>query len=165
MPRQISSGIAIAAAALVAIILTGCNGNGGPTAPESSSLVLTSATVSVNGQVLNGETLPRGHGEGVAERFEAVLEKDGVRVTGGTVRVQHDSPGGMMMGSPVFHLYDDGTHGDRMPNDGLYCFEDFQGQYGCHTEQASRGSHHYDFAGMDSQGHKSSQMRVTVTIR
>lgn len=165
MPRQLASGIAIAAAALITITLTGCNGNGGPTSPDGSLLVLTRATVSVNGQVLNGETLPQGHGEGVAERFEAVLEKDGVRVAGGTVRVQHDSPGGMMMGPPAFYLYDDGTHGDRMPGDGLYCLEDFQGQYGCHTNQASRGAHHYDFMGMDGQGHKSSQMRVTVTIR
>lgn len=165
MPRQLSPGIAIVAAALAAVILAGCDGNGGPTSPGGSLLVLTRATVSVNGQVLNGETLPLGHGEGVAERFEAVLEKDGARMTGGTVRVQHDNPGGMMMGSPVFHLYDDGTHGDSVPGDGLYCFEDFQGQYGCHTKQAARGSHHYDFMGLDSQGHKSSQMRVTVTIR
>ena len=165
MSKQLPSGIAIVAAALVAVILTGCNGNEGPTSPEGLSFVLAQATVSVNGEVINGETLPQGHGEGAAERFEAVLEKDGARMTGGTVRVQHDSPGGMMMGPPAFYLYDDGTHGDRTPGDGLYCLEDIQGQYGCHTNQASRGSHHYDFMGMDGQGHKSNQMRVTVTIR
>jgi len=165
MPKQLLPGITIAAAALLAFTLTGCNGKEGPTSPEGSSLVLTRASLSVNGQVVNGQTLPRGHGEGGAARFETVLEEDGVRMTGGTVRVQHEVPGGMMMGPAEFHLYDDGTHGDRTPGDGLYCFEDVQGQYGCHTSQAPLGSHHYDFMGTDGQGHKSNQMRVTVTIR
>lgn len=165
MHRQNLPRFAVVTAVLIAVALMGCNGNGGPTSPDGSPLVLTRATVSVNGQVVNGETLPQGHGEGVAERFEAALEKDGVRMAGGSVRVQHASPGGMMMGPPEFRLYDDGTHGDRTPGDGLYCLEDLQGQYGCHTNQAPRGSHHYDFMGTDSQGHRSNQMRVTVTIR
>ncbi len=165
MSKQNLSRFAIAAAALITVTLLGCNGNGGPTSPDGSPLVLTRATVSVNGQVINGEILPQGHGEGGTARFEAVLEKAGVRMAGGTVRVQHGSPGGMMMGPPEFHLYDDGTHGDRTPGDGLYCLEDVQGQYGCHTSQAPRGTHHYDFMGTDGQGHNSNQMRVSVAIR
>ena len=157
--------LCLAAAVLVALSLLACNGDGGPTS-LGSTLVLTRATISVNGQVVNGQTLPRGHGQGGTARFEAVLEQDGVRVTGGSVTVRHDSPGGMMMGnSRDFLLYDDGTHGDHTPGDGLYCYEDFQGEYGCHTNQAAMGQHHYQFHGTDGHGHQSNMMDVSVTIR
>jgi hypothetical protein len=156
---------AMTTATLLAIALSGCNGNGSPTSPDASPLVLTQARISVNGQTLNGRTLAQGHGEGRIALFEADLEHDGVRVTGGSIIVRHTSPGGgMMMGPSELHLYDDGTHGDRNPGDGHYCFEDTQGQYGCHTSQAPRGSHHYDFMGSDGHGRQSNQTRVTVTI-
>jgi hypothetical protein len=64
-----------------------------------------------------------------------------------------------------FQLYDDGTHGDHVPGDGLYCFEDFAAEYGCHGPKAQPGEYHYEFWGEHQQdGHHSNRHRVTVTL-
>ena len=110
-----------------------------PTQPSSSAFVLQSATVSVDGVVVNGTTVARGHGAGA------------------------DGHGSMMNGGRMT-LYDDGTHGDRMPNDGIYCYEDFGGEYGCHGANSPTGRHDYDFFGMDPSGGETNHMLVTVTV-
>jgi hypothetical protein len=74
-----------------------------------------------------------------------------------------DGHGSMMNGGRMT-LYDDGTHGDRMPNDGIYCYEDFGGEYGCHGANAPMGRHDYDFFGMDHSNGETNHMLVTVTV-
>lgn len=154
----------------VALILlaatTRCGGNDGPTEPSSSAITLRSALVKVDGQIVNGQTLPRGHGSGGSTRFEASLLLEERPAAGQVVRVQFDRPtsSGMMNTGGIFALYDDGTHGDTMPGDGIYCYEDVVGQYGCHRDDAAPGEYHYDFWGMHEGMHESNHMRVTVTI-
>lgn len=152
--------------ALVALLATaGCGGSDGPTAPRRSEVAVTNASVMVNGQIVNGQTLPRVHGQGGTTRFEASLMLGGRPAPGQVVRVRFDRPGpGMMNTTGTFSLYDDGTHGDRMPGDGIYCYEDTAGQYGCHSEDAQPGQYHYDFSGMHESMHESNHMQVTVTV-
>ena len=161
--RRTALGAGVALIALVAT--TRCGGDDGPTAPSSSAIALTGASVAVNGQIVNGQTLPRGHGQGGSTRFEASLMLGGRPAPGQVVQVRFDRPGpGMMNTSGMFSLYDDGTHGDRMPGDGIYCYEDMAGQYGCHSEDARPGQYQYDFSGMHEGTHESNHMMVTVTI-
>ena len=170
-PRKPSPNAAIQGllgVALLSVVALGCSGDGdsGPTAPESQEFVLTSATISVQGDVVNGQTLPQGHGEGGSTRFEAEVMSNGMREPGATVWMQYDRPMGMnmMRHTGRLQLYDDGTNGDRVAGDGLYCFEDFEGEYGCHSAEAKMGEYHYEFYGEHNDGHESNHMTVTVTI-
>jgi len=75
----------------------------------------------------------------------------------------------MMGGGPgqnlgYMYLYDDGTHGDPTPGDGIYCYEDTQGQYGFHMANSPMGQYHYEFFGIDHDDHHSNHMQVQVTI-
>ena len=80
--------------------------------------------------------------------------------------LEFERPRGMGMGHHTgrIPLYDDGTHGDRVAGDGLYCFEDFVGDYGCHSDDANSGEYHYEFYGVHHDGHESNHMTVSVTI-
>jgi hypothetical protein len=121
----------------------------------------------VDGQVVNGMTLPPGHGSGASTRFEAMLvDRSGAPMTGSTMTVSFQRPAamGMMGANGTMRLYDDGTHGDRTAGDGDYCYEDFAGDFGCHGEDAAMGQYHYDFWGMDSRGDESNHMVVVVTV-
>ena len=153
---------------LIVVLAVGCSGDGdsGPTAPENQEIVLSTASISVNGSVVNGQTLPQGHGEGGSTRFEAEMMSNGLPSTGATVWMQYDRPMGMgmMRHTGRVELYDDGTHGDRVAGDGLYCLEDFEGEYGCHSKRAEMGEYHYEFYGEHDDGHESNHMTVTVRI-
>jgi len=153
---------------LVSVSTLGCSGSGdsGPTAPESQEFVLSRAVVSVNGDAVNGQTLPQGFGEGGSTRFEAEMMSNGSREPGATVWMQYDRPMGMgmMRHTGRIQLHDDGTHGDRVAGDGLYCLEDFEGRYGCHSASAEMGEYHYEFYGFHDDGHESNHMTVRVNI-
>jgi hypothetical protein len=153
-----------AGVALIALLATThCGESNGPTAPTGAGIALTGASVMVNGQIVNGQAVPRGHGH--STRFEASLMFGSRPAPGEVVQVRFDRPGlGMMPTTGVFSLYDDGTHGDPVPGDGIYCYEDVAGQYGCHTEDARPGRYHYDFSGMHGGMHESNHMMVTVKV-
>lgn len=153
---------------LLSVLPLGCSGDGdsGPTAPENQVFLLSTAAVSVNGTVVNGQTLPQGHGEGGSARFEARVMSNGMPDPRATVWMQYSRPMGMgmMHHTGRTELYDDGTHGDRVAGDGLYCLEDFQGEYGCHSSNSAVGEYHYEFHGVHHDGHESNHMTVTVRI-
>jgi hypothetical protein len=135
---------------------------------QAGELTLTTATVTVNGQVVNGMTIAPSQAQGSHTRFEArLMDTDGPAV-GHTVQVAYQRPQGMMgmMGSAsgVMTLYDDGTHGDERPGDGVYCTEDWDGHYGFHMGSAQMGTYHYDFYGMHDDGHQSNHMEVSVSL-
>jgi hypothetical protein len=170
LTRSIARLIPLGPALLGLVLFAACSGDGGgsPTAPASPQLVLQTATLSVSGQVVNGMTLPQGHGQGVSTRFAATMVNlQGQPMSGQNVQVRYQRPQGMGMMNPsgTMMLYDDGTHGDRVPNDGLYCYEDWAGDYGCHTASSPMGQYHYEFWGQDHGGQHSNHMTVTVTIR
>lgn len=162
-PAGLIAGLALFALVLVAM---SCSKANSPTNPATTDLALSDVILTVDGQVMNGATVHQGHGEGMSTRFQATLWRDAERARGETVRMRYERPGGMgMMGSTgVLTLYDDGTHGDHTPGDGIYCFEDWQERYGCHGTDAPMGNYHYEFWGEDHMGHESNHVMVNVTV-
>lgn len=151
---------------LAAALVVACSH--GPTDPDMPGMMLTQPMISVAGQVMNGQTMPVGHGNGASTLFQAHLRyANGQPMTGGMVRVRYERPRGMMMGNSTgqFMLYDDGTHGDDVAGDGIYCFEDWDGRYGCHGAGFMAGEYCYEFWGEDHDGHQSNHREVTVTLR
>jgi hypothetical protein len=164
---RISRVFAAAFGGLLLVLATACGGsNESPTSPVSTDLVVRSAVVSVNGQSVGGQNLTQGHGDGDSTRFEAQLMAGGVPAPGQVMWLEFDRPRGMGMGHHVgrAQLYDDGSHGDRVAGDGLYCLEDVVGDYGCHSAQAAPGEYHFEFYGLHSDGHETNHLTVTVTI-
>jgi len=138
-----------------------CGGSGGsPTAPEGAHLSLISAAVSVDGTVYNGGTYHTQGTDGRSTRFEARLMLDGVPAPGERMWVGYGH--GMM--NSRFPLFDDGTHGDPVAGDGIYCLEDFDGQYGFHHHNSPHGEYHYDFWGVHHDGSQSNHMDVAVHV-
>jgi len=152
---------------VAASLSSGCNGNRtSPTEPGSAGFSLISAQVVVGGRAVGGQTLPQGHGTGESTRFEAEVTVAGSQASGATVWMQFDRPRGMGMSHHQgrVELYDDGTHGDHVAGDGLYCLEDSIGEYGCGGVDAGPGEYHYEFFGQNRTGHETNHMLVTVTI-
>ncbi|HEX6203458.1 MAG TPA: hypothetical protein VF100_10665 [Thermoanaerobaculia bacterium] len=149
------------AGALPLLLLVACDSSDSPTAPPEAA-VLARAAVSVDGQTYNGGTYHGGGRSGTSTMFEAHLERrDGTPMPGEQVWVEHHKG---MMGGGRFRLYDDGTHGDPIGGDGIYCFEDFAGTHGFHHQHAWHGEHHYDFWGQHDDGSHSNHRRVTVRV-
>jgi hypothetical protein len=85
------------------------------------------------------------------------------------VVLQYSQPGpnhhgGSMMGgfSGTVLCYDDGTHGDDIPGDGIYHYMDPENQIGCHGMNAPPGDYQYHFWCEDVFGQKSNTATVTV---
>lgn len=165
LPRPTRSrALQLLAVAGVGLALACDGSSSSPTAPTRVTFVMTSAEVQIDGQVVNGTVLPAHH-DGSPTRFEAHLEADGRPVTGGVVYCQYERPGAGMHHQGVFALHDDGTHGDRIPGDGLYCLRDDREQYGCHGGGAGPGTYHYEFWGRHPAWGETDHHRVTVTVR
>jgi hypothetical protein len=151
----------------MALLLVACSGGDNSTSPAGSvEMTVTSAAVIVDGQTVNGMTLQNGHGGAAGTRFEARVEMPSGPVAGAEMWLRYERPGGMggmMGGSGVVALYDDGTHGDGVPGDGIYCLDDVRGDYGCHGAGAPMGQYHYEFWGTHPHG-ETNHMRVTVTV-
>lgn len=169
-PRN--STLAFVTAALFALSMVACSSgsdDGNPTSPSNPDLVMTSADILVSGKSVAGGTFSQGHGEDSSTRFEAELMQNGQLAPGQMVWLTFDRPmgggHGMMRHTDRVQMYDDGTHGDRVADDGIYCLEDFAGDYGCHRADAEPGEYHYEFYGVDAtDGHETNHMNVTVTI-
>ena len=151
----------------ILLALAGCAGDDGPTAPQRSGEVkLTSAVVSVDGKVLNGGIYSHEQGYGQSTHFEAMLAwPDGRPMTGGRAFAEYRHGDGMMsMMNGRFPMYDDGTHGDHVAGDGVYCYDDGDGQYGFHHQGAHHGDYRYDFWGEHDAGGMSNHMQVMVRV-
>ncbi|HVS01664.1 MAG TPA: hypothetical protein VMT16_02760 [Thermoanaerobaculia bacterium] len=146
------------------LLLASCGGGGsGPTAPEPLALTLTTASIMVDGQpVQPGGSFAAGAGS--STRFEARLaDQHGQPAGRFDVRLRHERPG-PMVGSGVFILYDDRTHGDSIFGDGVYTFEDTAGIAGFHRADAPPGRYHYDFYGIHRDGRETNHILVTVDV-
>jgi hypothetical protein len=129
------------------------------------SFMVSEAKVQVNGETVNGETLPQGQDLGDSTRFEATLVGLDGPERDLTVQVEYERPDGMMMNADgTMLLYDDGTHGDPTPGDGIYCYEDRQGDYGFHMRDAPMGDYHYGFFATDRKERHSRHVDVIVTL-
>ncbi|MFT5315488.1 MAG: hypothetical protein ACI9UK_001320 [Candidatus Krumholzibacteriia bacterium] len=165
--KIIKTSITSLTVASVLLAAWGCGGDD-PTAPETAEFTLSGAKVSINDQSLNGRNIHQGEFTDPM-RFEARLaDRHGNLIPGGRVEVQFGMPG--MMGNMMngytgeFYCYDDGTHGDPVAGDGVYCFVDSVGDYGCHRAGAQLGEYSYEFCGYDQHGQKSNRMQVEVTL-
>lgn len=144
------------------LVLVACDSSSSPTA-AGRVLVLTQAAVSVDGQAYGGGTYSAGVRPGTSTVFEAhLVHLDGTPVPGERVWVEHRHGGGMV-GGHRFELHDDGSRGDPIAGDGIYCFEDQPGTYGFH-HHPQPGDHHYDFWGVHHGGGTSNRQRVTVRV-
>ena len=170
-----SRSLSFALLASVLVPLAACGGGGGgssPTDPGMPTLSLTAASVAAGSEQYQGGTSGTFHqgtnGQaGGTTRFEATLVQNGVPAIGHDVEVTYDMPmGGGMMGANrgAFHLYDDGTHGDPTPGDGVYCYEDDGDHYGFHHMDAHHGEYHYDFYGLRADGGQTNHMMIDVTV-
>lgn len=151
---------------LFLLLAIGCSSDSAtPTAPTRSDLFMTSANILVNGQSVNGLTVARG--QGGSTRFEAQLltRPDSTPTSPPMMWLEFGRPQGMGMARDTgrVQLFDDGTHGDQVTGDGLYCFEDIAGDYGMHTASAPMGEYHYEFYGIHDS-HETNHINVTVTV-
>jgi hypothetical protein len=161
----------LSAGALAAILLAACSGSGDsatPTSPSSSALVVSNAAVYVGTQDVSGTTMPVGHDMDGTTRFEAHLAMPMLAGDPTRMWLHYDRPGsmGMMGQSGTVRMYDDGTHGDRTPGDGLYCLADDETgtqEIGCHGAGAPMGTYHYDFYAT-AASRESNHVRVTVSV-
>ncbi len=153
------------ATAALSVLACGGGDSGNPVAPVPNSLVLSSVTIAVNGQPMaDGASLHRRTTPGGSTRFEAHLMDGAHGAVGDQVHMRFDRPMGMMNPNGTMPLFDDGTHGDRFANDGVYCYEDADGSYGLHMMDASMGRYRYEFWGTDAGGHDSNHMSLSVTV-
>lgn len=154
------------AGALATLALFACSGGGNsPTAPGAPVMQLTQADLQVGGKSVAGQTLGPGHGQGQSTFFMAELRFGGVPAPGHEVWVRFERPGGMMGRSQgQFRLYDDGTHGDPTPGDGIYCLLDKESRYGCHGGDMRDGEYHYEFWGQHQAGQESNHLHVRVWL-
>lgn len=85
-----------------------------------------------------------------------------------TLQYQQPGPnhhaGGMMMGAfrGTVLCYDDGTHGDDVPGDGIYSFMDPDDDIGCGRFHAPPGDYQYEFWCEDIYGQRSETVSVSI---
>jgi hypothetical protein len=60
------------------------------------------------------------------------------------------------------HCYDDGTHGDNVAGDGIYCYRDPQNRIGCNGYNAHPGEYNYSFYCEDIHGQRSNTVSVKI---
>lgn len=161
--------------------LWGCGSNG-PVSPVGNDKPSASnAMVLFDGQAASG-VLPVPRGASAAQpstppvmRLSVRFQEagDGTPIDSGVCDYGHHgrgSMGGMMDHNGRFMLYDDGTHGDPMPHDGIYCFEgEMAGMMrsmgmGMHDANEMAGDHTADFYCTDTQGRQSNHMDVRFTM-
>jgi len=140
-----------------------------PADPNGGDLTLSAAKVSVDGQSLAGLDIQQGDYPGPV-RYEArLVDHHGDPVVGGQVQVRYGTTGmmghmGGYMPLGEFYCYDDGSHGDPVSGDGIFCFVDDAQQYGCHRADARPGEYRFEFCGFDQYGHESNRMDVMVNL-
>ena len=157
---------------LTAVLIAGCSStSNSPTQPppDNAQLVTTRSQAFVDGTPLAGATRHQGFGEGSSMLFEGAMTLGNQPGIGEMMWMEYDRPmgGGGMHGNRHTgrtQLYDDGTHGDDMPGDGIYHFEDFDGDFGCQRQSHGAGDYHYEFYGEHHDGSETNRIGMTITI-
>jgi len=161
-------GISVVALALPLLLLavSGCEKDG-PMATANADVTLSQAKITVADQSLDGQTMHQGEQVGTVHYEAHLIDCHGQPAPGYQVRVRVKLPGMM---NTMHHMteeflcYDDGTHGDPIPGDGVYCYDDTSEEYGCHRTDAQPGDYRYDFCGIDGDGHESNHMNLMVRL-
>lgn len=150
------------------VFVAACDGSSSsPTGPATTKLTLATAEIEVDGTRVGDAWQHPGRDVG-STRFEARLMANGVPAAGHHLFVEVTPPqgmGGHMWSQHRFELWDDGTHGDPVAGDGIYCLEDLEGQHGFHHAGARHGEYHYEFWGAHHDDFsQSNHMRRTVRV-
>ena len=148
-------------------LLSGCSGDGGGRANDvlQSDVRLAGADVLIDGTSVDSATVAPGSGSSTL--FTATLADPGDTSRIRNVQMEypvHSSTGMMGHGSTV-SMYDDGSHGDPVPGDGVYCYLDADGHIGPHDDDCPRGDYVYRFHGTDMLGHETNWIECRVTVR
>ena len=161
----------LASLPVLVLLASGCSDSGhmlsGPTgSPSGTSAVrLASPDVKINGQSVNGATIPPG--SGASSLFTVSLANPQDRSS--VARVQMDytqhSPMGMMGETMTVGCYDDGTHGDVAAGDGTYSYMDVDGHIGPQYGDCVAGQYVYMFHGVDTMGEHTNSVECSVTVR
>ena len=149
--------------------LSGCSDrSSSPAGPSSlpASPVVSGPQILVGGIPVQG-TVNRGTGEPSLFRIE--VQAPGGMSTIRQVVLQYSQPGpnhhgGPMMGgfAGTVFCYDDGTHGDDVPGDGIFHFMDPDDRIGCHGTDAPPGMYEYSFWCEDIYGQRSNTATLTI---
>lgn len=160
----------VAVALLGTFALVACSDSSpSPTAPSQ----FAAGPPSVHApQVLVGGTPVQGRvkqGTNEPSLFRVHVEVPGGLSNVRRVVMEYSQPGrnhhrGPMMGgyAGTVDCYDDGTHGDDIPGDGIYHYADPADRIGCHGIDAPSGEYHYTFWCEDIYGQRSNSASVTV---
>ena len=156
--------------ALIALLsLMSCSdGSSSPTAPSA----ISPAPEVRNPQVLVGGVPVRAHveeGTGQPALFRVRVHAPSGLNTVQQVLLQYSQPGPNHHGGPMMGgftgtvvCYDDGTHGDDIPGDGVYHFMGPDANIGCHGLDAPPGEYHYSFWCEDVYGRRSNTASLTI---
>jgi hypothetical protein len=141
-------------------MLTGTSGS----PPGTSVVKLVSPDIKIDGQSVNGATIPPGSGPSSLFTVSLANPQDQSSVA----RVQMDytqhSPMGMMGETMTVDCYDDGTHGDMVPGDGTYSYMDVDGHVGPQYNDCVAGQYVYMFHGTDTMGQHTNAVECSVTV-
>ena len=156
--------------ALLPMYLAACSDSSSlpttPSPPTSSGPVVTNPLVLVGGMPVQAP-VPRGTDQ--PSLFRIHVQAPGGLATIRRVVLQYSQPGpnhhggSMMRGfSGTVLCYDDGTHGDDIPGDGIYHYMDPENQIGCHGLNAPRGNYEYAFWCEGVLGQRSNTATLTI---
>jgi hypothetical protein len=156
--------------AILAMYFAACSDSS--SSPTTSSLAMSGAPVVTNPQVMVGGMPVQGlvsRGTDQPGLFRIHVQAPGGLATIRRVVLQYSQPGpnhhgGSMMGgfSGTVLCYDDGTHGDDIPGDGIYHYMDPENQIGCHGLNAPQGNYQYAFWCEDMLGQRSNTATLTI---
>lgn len=130
------------------------------------SLSVNNAAVLVGGDPVQG-TVSLGTGERALFQVQVTAPQGLSSVEHVVMQYTQPGPnhhGGPMMGgyNGLVLCYDDGTHGDYMPGDGIYHYMDPDDQIGCHGLSSPAGEYHYSFWAEGANGQRSNTATVTI---
>jgi hypothetical protein len=127
---------------------------------------VSDAAVLVRGVPVQGRVT---QGTGDRALFQVRVTAPGGLSTVGRVVMEYSQPGPNHHGGPMMGAYrgttlcyDDGTHGDDMPGDGIYHYMDPDDQIGCHGLNAPMGEYHYSFWAEHRNGQPSNTASVVI---
>jgi hypothetical protein len=151
---------------LVLFVLAACDSNNNPVAPIGTTAnSIETAQVLVNGTPAQNGVV---RGEAGQTMFQIHLqERDALHLEMVEhCEVRYDRPGGMGAMSPHRQgqalCYDDGTHGDGTPGDGIYHYLDSDDTIGCGRAGMPVGEYAYQFHCQFNDG-STSETTATVT--
>ena len=139
------------------VLLISCSEDNGTTSKQVP--FPQSVSISIGGQNVTNTAINSGMGNSTLFVARPSRVEPGL-----TVWVKFKGSSMMSTGSGMFQMYDDGTHGDRIPGDGEYCFENFNEAPRMHMGNAMSGHYTFEFYCQDSNGNHSSHNNAWVDV-